>query len=236
MDTLTALWNALAAWLAQAAGQAGVVAQAGSQALDLPQLLALAAVLGWASGIRLYAVLFIVGMAGWLGWLALPQGLHLLEHPAMLAASGFMLFVEFFADKIPGLDSVWDAVHSVIRIPAGAALAAGVFGTDSGTAGAVAALLGGSLAATAFATKATTRLAANTSPEPFSNIGLSLFEDGLVVGALWLATHHPVAFGIFLLITLVLSVLLLVCLFKFLRLLGRKMAGLFSSSPSSQGT
>lgn len=236
MDTLTELWNALAAWLAAAAGTAGAAAQSGTKALDLPQLLALAAVLGWASGIRLYAVLFIVGMAGWLGWLPLPQGLHLLEHPAMLAGSGFMLFVEFFADKIPGLDSVWDAVHSVIRIPAGAALAAGVFGADSGTVGAVAALLGGSLAATSFATKATTRVAANTSPEPFSNIGLSLFEDGLVVAALWLATNHPVAFGICLLLTLVLSVLLLVVLFKFLRLLGRKIAGLFSGQGSAQGT
>lgn len=235
MESLTELWNALAAWLGVAAGHAGDAAQAGTRALDLPQLLALAAVLGWASGIRLYAVLFIVGMAGWMGWLPLPQGLHLLQSPLMLAGSGFMLFVEFFADKIPGLDSLWDLVHSVIRIPAGAALAAGVFGADNGTMAAVAALLGGSLAATSFATKATTRAAANTSPEPFSNIGLSLLEDGLVVGAIWLATNHPIAFGICLLITLVLSVLLLVVLFKFLRLLGRKIAGLFSGQAASQG-
>ncbi|KQP14231.1 DUF4126 domain-containing protein [Pseudorhodoferax sp. Leaf267] len=234
MDILTQWWNALAAWLGVAAGHAGSVVQGSS--LDLPQLLALAAVLGWASGIRLYAVLFITGMAGWLGWLPLPQGLHLLQNPAMLGASGFMLFVEFFADKIPGLDSLWDLLHSVIRIPAGAALAAGVFGADNGTMAAVAALLGGSLAATSFATKATTRAAANTSPEPFSNIGLSLLEDGLVVGAIWLATNHPVAFGICLVITLVLSVLLMVVLFKFLRLLGRKLAGLFSGQAASQGT
>lgn len=235
MDLLTSWWNALAAWLGVAAGQAGSVVQDGAQALDLAQLLALAAVLGWASGIRLYAVVFIVGMAGWLDWLALPPGLSVLQHPAMLAASGFMLFVEFFADKIPGLDSLWDLVHSVIRIPAGAALAAGVFGADSATVTAVAALLGGSLAATAFATKATTRAAANTSPEPFSNVGLSFLEDGLVVGALWLATQYPVAFGICLLLVLVLSAVLLVVLFRFLRLLGRKVAGLFSSTVSVQG-
>ncbi len=235
MEQLTALWSALSAWLGVAAGQAGAAVQAGTSGLDMVQLLALAGVLGWASGIRLYAVVFLVGCAGWLGWLPLPQGLHVLQHPAMLAGSGFMLFVEFFADKIPGLDSLWDLVHSVIRIPAGAALAAGVFGADSGTMAIVAALMGGSLAATSFATKATTRAAANTSPEPFSNIGLSLFEDGLVVGAVWLATNHPVAFGICLLITLVLSVLLLVVLFKFLRLLGRKVAGLFSGA-SPQGT
>nr|WP_229882733.1 DUF4126 domain-containing protein [Pseudorhodoferax aquiterrae] len=217
-----------------AAGQAGSAAQAGASGLDMAQLLALAGVLGWASGIRLYAVVFLVGMSGWLGWLPLPAGLQVLQHPAMLAASGFMLFVEFFADKIPGLDSLWDLLHSVVRIPAGAALAAGVFGADSGTMAAVAGLLGGSLAATAFATKATTRAAANTSPEPFSNLGLSLLEDGLVVAAVWLATHHPVAFGICLLLVLVLSVLLLVVLFKFLRLLARKLASLFTST-ASQG-
>ncbi|MFT3718073.1 DUF4126 domain-containing protein [Pseudorhodoferax sp.] len=235
MDTLTHWWNAFAAWLGVAAGQAGHAVQAGTQALDLAQLLALAGVLGWASGIRLYAVVFLVGMAGWLGWLPLPQGLHVLQHPAMLAASGCMLFVEFFADKIPGLDSLWDAVHAVIRIPAGAALAAGVFGADSATMGAVAALLGGSLAATAFATKATTRVAANASPEPFSNLGLSLLEDGLVVAAVWLATHHPLVFGICLLLALVLSAVLLVVLFRFLRLVARRLAGLFARTAPLQG-
>ena len=236
MEQLTAIWSAVTAWLGVAAGQAGTAVQAGRSGLDMSQLLALAAVLGWASGIRLYAVVFLVGGAGWLGWLPLPTGLHVLQHPAMLAGSGFMLFVEFFADKIPGLDSLWDLVHSVIRIPAGAALAAGVFGADGSTMAILAALMGGSLAATSFATKATTRAAANTSPEPFSNIGLSLLEDGLVVGAVWLATNHPVAFGICLAIVLVLSVLLLVVLFKFLRLLGRKIAGLFSGQAASQGT
>jgi hypothetical protein len=236
MDSLAQFWSAIAAWLGVAVGQAGSAAQAGASGLDMAQLLALAGVLGWASGIRLYAVVFLVGLSGWLGWLPLPAGLHVLQHPAMLGASGFMLFVEFFADKIPGLDSLWDLVHSVIRIPAGAALAAGVFGADSGTMAAVAGLLGGSLAATAFATKATARAAANTSPEPFSNLGLSLLEDGLVVAAVWLATHHPVAFGICLLLVLVLSVLLLVVLFKFLRLLGRKVAGLLSGTASQQGS
>ncbi len=235
MDILSSLWDQLVAWWSAAAGPAGQMVGAGTARLDLPQLLALAAVLGWASGLRLYAVLFVVGLSGFMGWLPLPPGLALLQHPAMLIGSGFMLFVEFFADKIPGLDSLWDLVHGLIRVPAGAALAAGVFGADSATMGAVAAVLGGSLAATSFATKATTRAAANTSPEPFSNIGLSLLEDGLVMGALWLATHHPVAFGICLLIVLVLSVCLLVVLFKFLRRLGRKLARLFSGTLSSQG-
>lgn len=204
--------------------------------LDTPQLLALAAALGWASGFRLYAVVFLTGLAGWMGWVALPPGLQVLQHPAMLGASGFMLFVEFFADKIPGVDSLWDLVHTVIRIPAGAALAAGALGADSSTMATVAALLGGTLAATSHATKMTTRAAINTSPEPFSNIGMSLVEDGLVVGGLWLATTHPVLFGIALAIALVLMGWLLVVLVKFLKALLQRVAKLFGGGASSETT
>ena len=160
--------------------------------LDTTHLLALAAALGWASGLRLYAVLFLTGLAGWLGWVDLPQGLRLLENPFMLGASGFMLAVEFFADKIPGVDTLWDAVHTLIRIPAGAALAGAVFGGDPATWTTIAALLGGALAATSHVAKATTRAAVNTSPEPFSNIALSLIGDAAVPAALWLASTHPV--------------------------------------------
>ena len=206
MDTLQQFWQSVAG-----------LAQQGAGAMDMAQLLALAAALGWASGVRLYLAVFITGLAGWMGWLALPQGLHVLQHPAILFGSGFMLFVEFFADKIPGLDTLWDLVHSVIRVPAGAALAAGVFGADNATMGTLAGLVGGSLAATSYATKATTRAALNTSPEPFSNIAVSLLEDGLVVGMLWLATNYPVAFGITLLVVLMLSICLLVVLVKFMK-------------------
>src|SRR3954468_24835397 len=93
----------------------------------LPDI-AIAAALAWGSGLRAYAVLFATGCAGALGWIELPEHLHVLQHPAVLSASGFMACVELFADKLPWLDSVWDAVHSFIRIPAGAALAAAVFG------------------------------------------------------------------------------------------------------------
>ena len=205
--------------------------------MDMAQLLALAAVLGWASGLRLYLVVFITGMAGWLGWMPLPSGLGVLQHPAMLFGSGFMLFIEFFADKIPGLDSLWDLVHSVIRVPAGAALAAGVFGADSATMGMMAGLLGGSLAATSYATKATTRAALNTSPEPFSNIAVSLLEDGLVVGMMWLATNYPIAFGVTLTVVLVLSIWLLVVLLKFLKsLVQRIKAWLGGAGAAGQST
>ncbi len=120
-------------------------------------------------------------------------------------------------------------VHSVIRIPAGAALAAGVFGADNGAMGLVAALLGGTLAATSFTTKATTRAAINTSPEPFSNIGASLVEDTLVPAGLWLAVAHPLAFGAALLVVLVLSVVLTVVLFKFLRAVLQRARRVFST-------
>lgn len=212
------------------AGTAGEVLKR----LDTPALMALAAALGWASGVRLYLVVFLVGMMGFVGALPLPAGLKILQHPALLFAAGGMVFVEFFADKIPGLDSVWDMIHTVIRVPAGAALAGGVFGADSATMGIVAALMGGTLAAAAHTTKATTRAAINTSPEPFSNVFMSLFEDGLVLFMVWLATNHPVIFGIVLLIVVVLSVLLVIVLFKFLKLVLGKLKQFFNGG-SPQG-
>ena len=200
-------------------------------ALDTAQLIALAGALGWASGVRLYLVVLLTGLAGYLGWVNLPQGLHLLANPVVLGASGFMVFVEFFADKIPGLDSLWDVVHSVIRIPAGAALAASVFSADSGAMSLVAALAGGSLAATSFAAKATSRAAINTSPEPFSNVGASLVEDGMVPLGLWLAVAHPIVFVVLLAIVLALSVWLIRLCWRFLRQLFTRVAQIFSGRP-----
>ena len=199
--------------------------------LDMTSLLALAGALGWASGFRLYAVVFLVGAAGALGWIPLPPGLHVLQHPVMLGASGLMLAVEFFADKIPGIDSLWDIVNSVLRVPAGAALAAGVFGADGGTMTVAAALLGGSLAATSQAAKTTTRAAINTSPEPFSNIAMSLLEDGLVVVIVWLATHHPLAFGVLLLVSVLVMWALTWVLFRFLRAAWRRVSTWLRRNP-----
>jgi len=190
--------------------------------LDTHQLVAIAAALGWASGLRLYAVLFLTGIAGFMGWVDLPAGLKLLQHPGMLAASGLMLCVEFFIDKIPGLDTLWDGIHTLIRIPAGAALAAGVFGADQATWASIAALLGGTLAATSHVAKATTRAAVNTSPEPFSNIALSLLGDGVVPLALWLSWAHPTLFFAALAVALVVMIGLIWVLAKFLRGLARR--------------
>ena len=199
--------------------------------LDTAQLVALAGALGWASGLRLYLVVMLTGLAGFMGWVNLPQGLQLLSNPVVLAASGFMVFVEFFADKIPGLDSLWDLVHSVIRIPAGAALAASVFSADSGAMALVAALLGGSLAATSFTAKATTRAAINTSPEPFSNVGASLVEDTLVPVGLWAAVAYPFIFIPILLLVLALSVFLIYICWRFLKQLFSRVARIFRGRP-----
>jgi hypothetical protein len=189
-------------------------------AAHLPDL-AVAAALAWGAGLRAYAVIFLVGLAGALGWVELPAHLRLLQHPLVLGASGFMTAVEFFADKLPWLDSVWDAVHSFIRIPAGAALAAAVFG-DSGAAVALAAaLLGGTLAAGVHVAKAGTRAAINTSPEPLSNWTASLAEDAMVPAGLWVAFAHPAVFFVLLAAFLVAAALLVRLIWRGLRSLLR---------------
>jgi hypothetical protein len=193
---------------------------------DVWQLVAMAAALGWASGVRLYAVLFIVGGLGYLGWIPLPGGLGVLTHPFVLAASGFMFVVEFLADKVPGVDTVWDAVQTFVRIPAGAALAASVFGDGSAASALAAAILGGTLAAGSHLTKAGARMAINTSPEPFSNWAASFGEDLAVGVVLWLAWAHPYA-ALALLLVLVLAMAWLVPkLFRFVQRLFDRVAGL----------
>lgn len=174
----------------------------------LPEL-ALAGALAWGAGLRLYLVLFGLGLAGQLGWLTLPEHLAPLGSPLVIGAAGFMALVELFADKLPWLDSLWDGVQTFIRIPAGAALAAGVFG-DAGAGMAIAAaLLGGSVTAATHFSKAGARAAVNASPEPFTNLGLSLAEDALVVGGAWLALAYPALFLALLALFLVAALLLL---------------------------
>jgi hypothetical protein len=202
-----------------------------NMAFDTTQLLAIAAAMGWASGLRLYAVVFLTGLAGFMGWVPLPQGLQVLQQPAVMYASGGLLAVEFVADKVPWVDSLWDTVHTFIRIPAGAALAYSVFGGDHASWATIAGLLGGTLAATSHAAKTTTRAAANTSPEPFSNLALSLAGDAFVPAMLWLAWEHPLWFGVVLLLTLAVSIVLIVVLFRFLRGFKRSLQGHFMPAP-----
>ncbi|MFN8587873.1 MAG: DUF4126 domain-containing protein [Candidatus Eisenbacteria bacterium] len=159
--------------------------------VDLAQWLGLAAALGLASGVRLYAVLLVLGLVERFHWAALPPAFEPLGHPFVLVAAAFMVVVELFADKIPVLDSAWDVLHTFVRIPAGAALAAAALGGTSSTWTLVAAILGGSLAATSHFAKAGTRVAVNASPEPFSNFLVSTLEDVGVGALLWLALAHP---------------------------------------------
>jgi hypothetical protein len=188
--------------------------------------LALALALAWGAGIRVYLVLFLCGVAGRMGWIELPGGLSILSQPLVLGASGFMLAVEFFADKLPWLDSVWDAVHTFIRIPAGAALVAMAFSDSPGAVTAAAAILGGAVAAGSHLTKAGARSAINLSPEPFSNWGASLAEDAAVPAGLWLAIAHPIAFLVLLGAGMLGAILLLRWILKGLAvLLARLRAG-----------
>ena len=199
--------------------------------LDTVQLVALAAALGWASGIRLYAVLFVVGGLGILGWVELPPGLKVLAHPWVLGASGFMCFVEFFTDKIPGVDSLWDVVHTFIRIPAGAALAASVFGGEPGAAVLAAAIVGGSLAAGSHLAKTGSRALINTSPEPFSNWAASFGEELAVGTVLWLAFAHPVAALAVLAVLVLLMLWLIPKVWRFLKSILERIAGAFGTPP-----
>jgi len=162
--------------------------------LTLLQSVALASLLAWASGLRLYLVVFAVGLAGHQGYVDLPKGLEVLQHPWVIGAAGFMLVMEFIADKVPAIDSLWDVVHTFIRIPAGALLAAGVAGDDLSAYTVAAGLIGGTITAGTHFSKAGGRAVINTSPEPFSNWGASFTEDAMVITGIWLAFAHPVVF------------------------------------------
>ena len=158
------------------------------------QIIALTLGVAWASGINLYAAVLTLGLMGATGHMTLPPGLEVLANPVVLTAAGVMYVIEFFADKIPGIDSGWDVLHTFIRIPAGAILAAGAAGNVDPALSVAAGLVGGIVAGSVHATKAGTRLLINASPEPFSNIVASLTEDASVFGGLWLMTQHPVWF------------------------------------------
>ncbi len=150
--------------------------------------------LGWASGINLYAAIAMLGFMGYTGNMTLPPDLQILADPLVITAAGGMYVVEFFTDKIPGVDTGWDTIHTFIRIPAGAMLAAAAVGNVSPAVSIAAGIVGGGLAAGSHATKAGSRVIINTSPEPFSNWAASISEDALVFAGLWTSLHHPVLF------------------------------------------
>jgi hypothetical protein len=188
---------------------------------SLGTTIALVAGLAWASGLRLYLTLFAIGLLSHFQLVVLPPALEVLGHPWVLAASGIMVIVEFLADKLPGFDSVWDGVHTFIRIPAGAILAGAAVGYADPVLVTVAAILGGAIASGAHLAKAGTRALINTSPEPFSNWTASLGEDALLVGGLWLMFMHPLLFLAALLVFTALVIWLVPKLFRAVRELFR---------------
>ena len=198
--------------------------------MGIVETIALSMGLGWASGLNLYATLFMLGALQQTGNIALPEELLVVADPFVMTAAGFMYCVEFFADKLPGVDTGWDAIHSFVRIPAGAILAAQAVGPVDPATALAAGLLGGSLAAGSHALKAGSRVAINASPEPVTNWSASLAEDALVLGGLWTALHQPELF----LVGLVAFVLLAAWLLpKLWRGLQRMFAWLSGGSPAS---
>lgn len=189
---------------------------------SLAALAALAAGLGWASGLRLYALVFVLGALARFAGVQLPGGLGVLAHPLVLGLSGLLLVVEFFADKLPWLDSAWDAVHTFVRIPAGAALAAAVMGDQGGALQVAMGLMGGTLAAGTHLAKAGARAAINTSPEPVSNVATSLGEDMLFAGGMWALVHQPLLFLGGLTVFFILALLLIWALWKFIKRVFRR--------------
>ncbi|SDY00357.1 DUF4126 domain-containing protein [Nitrosomonas sp. Nm33] len=171
----------------------------------------------WASGINLYAVMLVLGLGGATDNINLPTELTVLENPLVIGAAGLMYIIQFFVDKIPGLDSAWDTLHTFVRIPAGAMLAAGTVGDVSPALEIAAGILGGGVAATSHATKTGTRLMINTSPEPVTNWSASISEDLLVLGGLWTALHHPILFLILFVIFIGLAIWLLPKLWKLIK-------------------
>ncbi len=187
---------------------------------DLVQTLALSAGLAWASGLRLYLVVFLAGILARLGMLQLPGSLDFLQHPAVIAAAGVLALAETVADKIPAFDSLWDGFQTFIRIPAGALLAALALGESDPAWMAAAGLLGGGITAGTHFAKMGTRVALNTSPEPVSNWLASAGEEGLVLGGMAALVTSPLIF-----LGLLLTVLLLT--FWLLSRLGRRVIRLF---------
>jgi hypothetical protein len=189
------------------------------------QSVALASLLAWASGMRLYMVVFAVGLAGHLDYVDLPKGLQVLQHPWVIGAAGFMLAMEFLADKVPAIDSAWDAIHTFIRIPAGALLAAGATGDTLSALTVAAGILGGTITAGTHFTKAGGRAVINTSPEPVSNWGASFTEDALVLSGIWLAFNHPLVFLLLLALFLLMLVWLIPKVWRGIRSLVNRMSG-----------
>lgn len=202
---------------------------------QIATVIALSMGVAWASGINLYAAILVLGLLGSSGNMVLPADLQILTNPLVLFAAGAMYLIEFTADKIPGVDNSWDTLHTFIRIPAGAALAAGAVGEVDPVVSLVVAILGGGLAASTHATKAGSRVLINSSPEPFSNWMASLGEDVLVVAGLWTALHYPLVFIVLLLLFILLMVWLLPKIWRGVKLVFTALISFFTGGRKPPG-
>lgn len=188
----------------------------------------------WASGINLYAAILTLGIMANSGSIILPEEMEFLQNPFVLLAAGLMYGIEFFADKIPGVDSLWDALHSFIRIPAGAILAAGAVGDVSAPVEFAAYLVGGSVAGASYAFKAGSRVLINTSPEPVTNWSASIAEDIAVIGGIWAALHHPWIFLALFVLFIILLVWLLPKIWSGIKIIAKKIAKFFGGGKNNQ--
>ncbi len=195
--------------------------------MGIVETIALSMGIAWASGINLYATLVVLGILGSTGHMVLPEQLEVLQHPAVIAAAGFMYCVEFFADKMPGVDTTWDTLHSFVRIPAGAVLAAAAISDVSPAAEVTALILGGMLATTSHGLKSGTRVLINASPEPFSNWVASVTEDVVVVAGVATAVYHPAVFLVLLAGFVLLSIWLLPKIWRGIKALFARLRKLF---------
>jgi hypothetical protein len=202
--------------------------------MDQVETIALLMGVAWASGLNLYAAVLVLGLLGASGYAVLPGDLQILTDPLVLSAAGLMYFVEFFADKTPGVDTAWDAIHTFIRIPAGAILAVAAVGEVDPALQFAAFLLGGTLAATSHITKASSRALINTSPEPVSNWTASITEDVMVVAGLWAALTYPWVFLAALLLFLLFTAWMLPKLLAGVKRLYLRLKELFGSKAASQ--
>lgn len=200
--------------------------------MEIVHIIALTMGVAWASGINLYAAVLMLGLLGSSGHIVLPESLLVLTDPLVIFAAGLMYCVEFFADKTPGVDTGWDAIHAFIRIPAGAILAMGAVGETSAAIEFAAFLLGGAVATGSYATKAGSRVLINTSPEPFSNWGASVGEDAVVVAGIWTALFHPVIFLLLLALFIVLMIWLLPKIWHGIRTIAARLRILFRRPPT----
>jgi len=202
--------------------------------METIQAISLTLGVAWAAGINLYAAILVLGYLGTTGSVDLPPDLQILTNPAVMMAAGFMYCVEFFADKVPGVDTGWDAIHTFIRIPAGALLAAGMAqGLDMGPAAELVGLIiGGGLSATSHLTKTGSRVLINTSPEPFSNWTASVTEDVVVIGGLWASLQYPWLFIISLIAFILLVIWLLPKIWRALKRVFRAIGEFFGNKPA----